>query len=71
MDLLELSGSSLLALDELFTDGYTRVTLHQVGDRVVALAGPSAEPGAAIWMEGDGVVAELVGDLPRPTECST
>ncbi len=64
VDLLQLSGSSLLALDELFTDGYTQVTVHQVGDRVVALTGPSDEPGAAIWMEGDGVVAELVGDLP-------
>lgn len=64
IDLLQFAGSSLLALDELFAAGYTQVTVHQVGDRVVALAGPRDEPGAAIWMEGDGVVAELVGDLP-------
>lgn len=64
VDLLQFSGSSLFAFGELFAAGYDQVTVHEVGDRVVALAGPSAEPAAAIWMEGDSIVAELEGDLP-------
>lgn len=60
-------GCSILALDELFTARGDQVSIHQVGDRVVALAGPPDEPGAWISMEGAGVVAELVGD-PLPAD---
>ena len=65
VDLLQFSSPSLFALGELFGAGSDQVSVHQVGERVVAIAGPAAEPAAAIWMEGDRVVAELGGDLPR------
>ncbi|MBL8775743.1 MAG: hypothetical protein JNK12_07425 [Acidimicrobiales bacterium] len=63
------SGTALTAYDELLSFALDNpehpVTIHQIGDRVVALAGSSDGP-RLFWMEGDNVVgimqAEFVTD---------